>query len=99
MRGPAVTDVGKKDVEIRFLSAGYRVALYGAVTYAVLAILLVAIGHAINGPFMPLNGLFVLSAVFVAVIAGTMLLYRWVVWLRAIRTGEVSADGRSRPAS
>jgi hypothetical protein len=99
MRGLAVTDVGKKDVRMRFLPAGYGIALCGAATYAVLAILLMAFGHAINGPFMPLNGLFVLSAVLVAVIAGTMLLYRWVVWLRAIRTGEVSADGRPGPAS
>ena len=98
MRGPAVTDFGKKDVKMRFLPAGYGTALCGAATYAVLAILLIAIGHVFNGPFMPLNGLFVLSVVFVAVIAGTMLLYRWVVWLRAIRAGEVSADGRPGPA-
>ena len=88
-------DVEKTNGRERFLPAGYRIALYGAATYAFLAALLVAIGHAINGPFIPLNGLFVLSVVLVAVIAAVLLLYRWVGWLRASPTEQVSVDGRS----
>jgi hypothetical protein len=60
-----------------------------------LAILLMAFGHAINGPFMPLNGLFVLSVVFVAVIGVAMFLCRWVLWLRAAPTKQTSIDGGS----